>query len=259
MIPSIVYEDNHLIIINKPAGTLSQPESSNLSQDSSIFGQVYRFLQEREKKTNVFLRLNQRLDKPVSGIMIFSKTSKATERINACLRHRQGIGKFYLAVVCGKLIVDELIESSLFRSLPDVQLNTNTASKYADLREEKISMKLGMSHFESMQHFTDANRRHPTTPLTLVKIKLITGRKHQIRSQLASLGHPIYNDYLYNAPYPVKSGDFPSHMIALHSHHLILQHPIKKEQETMINLTCEVPEEWKKYFSNCNFTSDHYR
>lgn len=249
---SILYEDNHMLVINKPAGINSQPNASISKElegkvtDSSMYTHTYQYLQQRDQKKNVFLRLNHRLDKPVSGILVFSKTSKATARINDAFKNHRWIGKYYVAVVCGKLAIDTLIQTPLVPSSSD-------QSMVMESKLKNNNPRIGSSHFKTLGHFNDCNPRHPSKPLTLVKIQLITGIKHQIRSQLASLGHPIYNDYLYNAPYPIRAGDFPNEMIALHSQELTLSHPVKKEE--ILRISCPVPDQWKNYFRNCDLSS----
>lgn len=244
MIP-FVYEDRHLLIANKPAGTLSQPTTGK-EKDSSIYGTILQQLKSKqpdEKKP--FLRINHRLDKPVSGLMIFSKSSKATQRINNMFHSRQ-IQKWYLAIVCGKLVIDEVINSHLSRID-----NAPERSEHGQQFNGKPVYQLSSTRFETLEHFVDSNPRHSSKVLTLLRIELLTGRKHQIRSQLAEIGHPIYNDYQYQSPYPLRVDDFPSHMICLHSYRLKFSHPVQTDR--IIDLHSPPPIAWTEYFRNCSW------
>jgi 23S rRNA pseudouridine1911/1915/1917 synthase len=237
----ILYEDNHLLIINKPSGLSSQPNqpvsgfrNSSIITDGDVLGKMKQFLQKRDSKPNAFLSVNHRLDKPVSGLMILSKTSKATTRINEMLRKRQ-IRKCYLAVVCGSFLMNKDPSTS------KKQVYTSYLSN-----DDSSVLKESMTKFSLLKKFPDSNLNHKGATLSLLQVELLSGRKHQIRSQLSSLGYPIYNDYLYNAVFPLKQDDFPSYAIALHSFHLSFPHPVKKEET--VDIRCTPPSYWNEFF-----------
>jgi 23S rRNA pseudouridine1911/1915/1917 synthase len=251
----ILYEDNHLLIINKPAGLSSQPnqpvsgvKTSTTRGDDNVFEKMKQFLQKRDCKPNAFLNLNHRLDKPVSGLMILSKTSKATTRINEMLRKHQ-VRKLYLAVVCGAFLLnngDSASEKMVYTSYLSKtgafsNLKLSPSAKISQPKEKASSTK-----FSLLKSFPDSNFNHKGAILSLLQVELLSGRKHQIRSQLSSLGYPIYNDYLYNAVFPLKQDDFPSYSIALHSYHLLFPHPVNKGE--VVDILCPPPPYWNEYF-----------
>lgn len=195
---NILYEDNHIIAVFKPAGILTQKTNGKNSLDLM----VKNYLKEKYKKTgNVFLGIVHRLDTPVSGIMLFAKTSKGASRLSEQFRNKE-IEKIYKAVLIGKLknkkgilksrIIKE--KNAGFRAViqgPAYGEPININGKEAEL-EYKI-IKEGSFN-------------------SLAEIRLNTGRFHQIRAQFASIGHPILGDVKYGSP-TVLSDD----KIALHS------------------------------------------
>ena len=171
----ILYEDNHIIVVFKPAGILSQADKSG---DVDMITIIKSYLKEKYNKPgNVYLGLVHRLDRPVSGIMVFAKTSKAASRLSEEIRNNK-MHKKYLAIIHGYLDVKEGTLVNRIEKLDNKKVLIDTPKgKEAVLNYKVIKEKNNLS---------------------LVDINLVTGRYHQIRLQFASINHPLYGDYLYN-------------------------------------------------------------
>jgi 23S rRNA pseudouridine1911/1915/1917 synthase len=202
--PEIVFEDNHLLVINKPVNI---PVQSDDSGDTDVQLMLKEYIaQKYDKKGNVFLGIVHRLDRPVGGLMVFARTSKAASRLSDAIRKRE-IGKFYHAVVHGNVSNSgELVhwvrkdKSTNMVTAFDKEV---TDSKKAILRYQKVSSRDGLS---------------------LVRIELETGRSHQIRVQMSKVGHPLWGDQRYN---PKLSS--VGQQIALFASELSFAHPTTKE------------------------------
>lgn len=198
----ILYEDNHLLVINKPAGLLSQEDFSG-SPDVLTLCKKY-LKKEYNKPGNVFLGLLHRLDKPVSGVMMLAKTSKAASRISKQIRNRE-IDKTYLAVVEGETPKNGFLNHHLIKdeknNIVNVVSKNMKGSKESSLTYQALAYNKGLS---------------------VVKIHLITGRAHQIRVQFAEESYPIWGDKKY--------GNDKSQGIALHAYQLNLEHPTLKNE-----------------------------
>tara|TARA_B100000029_G_scaffold513057_1_gene611429 strand:- start:28 stop:714 length:687 start_codon:yes stop_codon:yes gene_type:complete len=201
---NIIFEDNHLIIVNKPAGILVQGDKTG---DKSLIDLVKEYLKiEYSKKGNVFLGLVNRIDRPTSGIVILSKTSKALSRMNSLFKNRK-IKKFYWAIISKSFPENEGILNGWFRK------NSKLNKSY--VYDNKVSnSKLGSLKYNRIKDFKK---------YSLFEIDLETGRHHQIRSQFSKLGYPIVGDLKYGAKRSLKDGS-----IYLHSRRVIFEHPIKK-------------------------------
>lgn len=201
MQPKILYEDNHLLAADKPAGWLTQP--SGTDQDS-LEDYCKRWLKEKyHKPGNVFLMAVHRLDKPVSGIVLFAKTSKALSRLNASMRAKQTIKVYYALVEGRPKIPEDTLEHYLLHG------------EYQALiaQSNDPGAKLSRLHYRVVKTFENRS---------LLEVTLDTGRYHQIRSQLSAIGHPIIGDDKYGG-----NQDYLPGCIALHHGHLEIPHPVQ--------------------------------
>ncbi len=199
----IIFEDNHLLVVNKPAGLLTQP--SGTLQDNLEF-QCKNWIKEKfNKPGQVFLEAVHRLDKPVSGIVLFARTSKALSRLNESMREKSFVKK-YCALVEGILDPRE-------GALEHYLLHDDFQATVVSARTPEA--KLSKLHYQTLKN---------NNLFSLVEITLETGRYHQIRAQLSATNHPIVGDKKYGSQ--VK---FPPNTIALHHFYLEFLHPITKE------------------------------
>ena len=203
---TILYEDNHLLFVEKPVNI---PVQEDHSKDQDLLSYLKEDIKTRYNKPgNVYLGLVHRLDRPVGGVMVFAKTSKAASRLSDTIR-RNKMSKKYLAVVRGRpkknaaVLEDYLVKDRRKNQVFAVKPDTKNAKK-AVLDYEVIGEKEGLS---------------------LLSINLHTGRPHQIRVQLASRSHPLYGDQKYGSSVN-KTGQ----QIALWSHNLRLEHPVRREE-----------------------------
>ena len=214
--PEILYVDNHLIVACKPAGMLIQP---NHSGDTSFMDKIKNWIKlEYKKPGKVFLGLVHRLDRPVSGVVIFGRTSKATSRLSEQFRQKT-TQKFYWAVVEGIPNVRQAKLKHYLRKEKSLKA-TVFPRPTSDVKEALLDYKV-------IKNFANTS---------LLDIQLHTGRFHQIRAQLAFMGHPIVGDNKYGA-----SSAGPKERIALHAQSIVFNHPTKKE-EVIIN--CPLPHDW---------------
>lgn len=220
----IIYEDNHLLVVNKDAGQLVQGDKTG---DKTLIDVYKAYLKAvYEKPGNVFLGLVHRLDRPVSGIVVLSKTSKGLERMNALFRTRE-VYKTYWAVVKNKPPMEKgklvhWLTKDASKNLAQAFENKVPDSKKAEL-QYKVLGRLN-------QHY-------------LLEVQPLTGRPHQIRVQLAAIGCPIRGDLKYGFP---KAN--PDASINLHAKQLRFVHPIKKEA---LLLVAALPENdfWEQFLS----------
>lgn len=198
---TILYEDNHVIVVVKPINVPSQKDSSNDEDMTSI---IKKYLKEKyNKKGNVYLGLVHRLDRPVSGVMVFAKTSKAASRLSESIKTKNS-QKEYLAIVHGKTSK----EGKLIN-----KISKNEKTHFSFIDEE--NGKEGVLYYKTLKYDEEKD-------LSLLKINLITGRHHQIRLQLSNINHPIYGDQRY--------GRQDKKQIALFAYKLEFIHPTKKEK-----------------------------
>lgn len=205
----ILFEGNHLLAVNKPEGMLSQEDHTG---QPDLLNLCKEYLKREYNKTgNVFLGLLHRLDKPVSGVMVFAKTSKAASRISEQIRKRS-IKKSYYAVVEGVSPQNGMLQDYL---LKDNKTNTVSIASQKNKQAKKAELIYQREQVEN--------------DLSLLNITLITGRPHQIRVQFSNLGYPIYGDKKYGS----KNGG----KITLHASELTFIHPtLKKEMSVRTNL-----------------------
>ncbi|HBW73801.1 MAG: Pseudouridine synthase [Candidatus Magasanikbacteria bacterium GW2011_GWA2_45_39] len=216
----ILYEDNHLIAVYKPAGVLIQGDETG---DHSLMDDVKEFIKERDQKPgNVFLGLIHRLDQPVQGIVLFAKTSKGASRLAEQFREHK-VRKIYHAVVEG---VPPEIKGKVVSFLSKDRVRNKTS---VHKKEQEGSKRAELS-YKMLQ--SDGKR-------SLVAIYPITGRPHQIRAQLAELGCPIVGDLKYGARAPL-----PDKSVALAATGLTFHLATKDEEKT---LEVDIPSAWKNF------------
>ena len=208
----VIYEDNHIIVVEKIPNI---PSQSDKTGDIDMLTMVKQYIKEKYNKPgNVYLGLVHRLDRPVGGIMIFAKTSKAASRLSEQVREKI-FKKKYLAVVDGKIEKKSgTLEDYLYKD------ERNNISKV--VKREKKNSKLAKLDYEVIKY-------DEVKDLSLVKVNLHTGRHHQIRVQLSNFGHSIFGDQKYGTRGQGKQ-------IALWAYELTIQHPITKEEMTFKDL-----------------------
>ena len=214
---TVLYEDNHLIAVSKNAGDIVQGDKTG---DVPLSDLVKDYLKEKyQKPGNVYLGVVHRLDRPVSGVVLFAKTSKALPRLNKMFAEHQDVRKTYLAIVGSK---PPKQEDTLVHWLTRNE-KQNTARAYD--REVPGSKKAILDYrlVAQSEHYF------------LLEIELHTGRHHQIRCQLAKIGCPVKGDLKYGAPRSNPDGS-----ISLHAWRLSLEHPVSHVQ---LNIEAPVPNE----------------
>ena len=214
----IIYEDNHLLVIDKKVGEIVQGDKTG---DEALSETLKAFIKQRDAKPgNVFLGVTHRLDRPVSGLCIFAKTSKALERMNAMFRDGE-VHKTYMALCCAAPSRKEgMLEDWLERN---EKLNKSFVT-----RKPGPKAKLAKLRY---RHIADTERYF------LLEVELLTGRHHQIRCQLSHMGCPIKGDLKYGAPRSNPDGG-----ICLQAHKITFVHPVKKEP---LCLELPLPRSWK--------------
>jgi 23S rRNA pseudouridine1911/1915/1917 synthase len=212
----VVYEDNHCLAVIKPAGLLTAGDRTG---DVSLVDQVRDYLRAKYKKPgNVFVGVVHRLDRPVGGVVLFARTSKAAARLSEQFRAGR-VEKVYQALVEGRVarregeLVDRLVKDH----------KTNVVRRSA---QDEPSARESRLYFRRLKSTADA---------TLLEIRPQTGRSHQIRVQLAATGHPIVGDRKYGSKRLFEDG------IALRAVQLTFEHPTTKQP-----ITVEAPTDWSR-------------
>ncbi len=202
----VLFEDNHLIVINKRVGDIVQ---GDITGDKPLSEVVKAYIAEKYNKPGkVFLGVVHRLDRPTSGIVVFAKTSKALERMNKLLREKS-IEKTYWALVEGHPIEDNGTLKHHLKKNP--RNNRSTA-----FMKESKDTKLAVLHYKKLLQLDR---------YSVLEINLETGRHHQIRCQLSVIGHPIKGDLKYGSKRSNRDGG-----ILLHAKKIKFIHPVKKEE-----------------------------
>lgn len=198
---NIIYEDNHLLVVEKP---INIPVQEDNSKDKDFFNILKEFIKKRDNKPgNVYLGLLHRLDRPVGGLMVFAKTSKCASRISKQIQNHE-FKKTYYAVIMNKpkktkeILIDYLLKDK----------NSNIVK--VDKRGKKSILEYEVIDYKNK--------------MTLIRIYLKTGRSHQIRVQFSSRGYPLYGDHKYNKEVEKNSN------IALFAESISFKHPITNEQ-----------------------------
>ena len=211
----ILYEDNHLLVFNKRTGEIVQGDKTG---DEPLSETLKAFIAQRDGKPGqVFMGVPHRLDRPVSGVCLFAKTSKALERLNGMLRAGE-IHKTYWALVAARPPKEE-------DTLTDFLVRNEAQNKSYVSKKDGKEARL---HYQLIQ---------TTDRYFLLEVQLFTGRHHQIRCQLAHMGCPIKGDLKYGARRSNPDGG-----ISLLARRIQFIHPVKK---TQVDVTAPVPENWK--------------
>ena len=222
----ILYEDNHLLIVNKHSGDLVQPDPSG---ESALEDQIKAFIKVRDAKAGeVFLGVVHRIDRPVSGVVLFAKTSKALVRLNEMIREGR-IRKIYWALT-------EQTPDPEAGELRHYILRDGRTNRSRALDTPKADAKPARLRYEVLGR---------ATRYTLVEVELLTGRHHQIRAQLSKIGCPIRGDLKYGARRSIAGGG-----ISLHSRRVEFEHPVRHEP---VVVTAPVPsgDNLWAVFENC--------
>jgi 23S rRNA pseudouridine1911/1915/1917 synthase len=215
----VLFEDNHCLAVSKPAGWLTMGDETG---DETLLDAAKAYLKQRyDKPGAVFLGVVHRLDRPVSGVVLFARTSKGASRLSAQFRDRT-VEKVYWAAVTG-------------RNIPDAGELAGRVTKDHDRNIATVSDDEADEGRESRLGYRVLRR---AGPVTLREIRPLTGRSHQIRVQLSHAGWPIVGDRKYGSTTPFSPGH-----IALHARSLTFQHPTRQEP---ITVTAELPPEWRR-------------
>jgi 23S rRNA pseudouridine1911/1915/1917 synthase len=214
----VLYEDNHLLAVNKPA---LLPTMGVADDKASLLTVAKEYIKcKYEKPGNVYLGIVSRLDAPVTGVVLLARTSKAAARLSEAFRSRE-VRKVYLAVIAG-----------------EPAASSATLEHY--LRKDERHRKVHATH----EHAADAQLARlryevlaSVNSMSLLQIELLTGRKHQIRVQLAKIGHAIVGDRKYGSVAGHPSG------IALHARRLELHHPVRDE---LLSIEAPLPAAWRR-------------
>ena len=213
----VLYEDNHIIIVNKRAGDIVQGDKTG---DQPLSEVVKDYIKDKYNKPgNVYLGVTHRLDRPTTGIVVFAKTSKVLPRMNKLFSDKK-VNKTYWAIVKEK---PENEKDTLIHWLKKNPKNNKSTAYNHEIKDSKKAIL----HYEVIQHLNN---------YFLLEVNLETGRHHQIRCQLASIGSPIKGDLKYGFDRSNKDAS-----IHLHSRKIDFVHPVSKEQITVVASTPQDP------------------
>ena len=213
----VIYEDNHIIAVNKTCSEIVQGDKTG---DIPLSDMVKEYIRDKYKKPgNVFIGVTHRLDRPTSGVVLFARTSKALSRLNSMFSNKDDIRKIYWAVV-DKLPVKQ--SGTLHHWL----VRNSTQNKSYAYEKEVPESKEAILNYKLL---TSSDKYH------LLEIELLTGRHHQIRAQLAAIGCRIKGDMKYGFPRSNPNGG-----IHLHARKVEFSHPVSKE---FISITAPVPDD----------------
>ncbi len=210
----VIYEDNHLLVVDKPVGIATQGSPAN---EESLFTLAQNYVKRKYNKPgNVYLGVVSRLDLPVSGVVVFARTSKAAERLN-CQFREHSVEKTYQALAQGRMeVISGAMEDFICEDRRTQQrwVSRTQVARQAN-QSSQIEMKEAKLSYRVLELFKNS---------TLVEVKLLTGRKHQIRLQFASRGFPLIGDGKYGAK-PISHRG-----ICLHASELVITHPTQKSR-----------------------------
>ena len=212
----VIYEDNHIIVVEK---MINVPSQADKTEDEDMLSIIKKYLKEKYNKPgNVYLGLVHRLDRPVGGVMVFAKTSKAASRLSEEVR-KKTFKKEYLVICNGKMEKEK-------DTLVDYLWKDEKNNRSYVVKKKKKNAKQAILDYEVLKYDKKQN-------LSLLKINLHTGRHHQIRVQLSSRMHAIYGDSKYH-------GRGKGNPICLWAYKLTIIHPITKKE-----MTFEALPDWK--------------
>jgi len=210
---NVIYEDNHLLVVEKP---INIPVCEDESRDTDLLNMLKNYIKEKHNKPgNVYLGLVHRLDRPVSGVMVFAKTSKAASRLSSQVANHE-LKKTYIAVVNGRV--------------PD-------SGKYFDylIKDKNKNMSYVTDNNKGKEARLSFKRLNYKDGYSLVEIYLETGRSHQIRVQFSSRGFPLVGDAKYNKSHDGKTS------VALFAKRLEFKHPVSKE---ILSFELDIPDRY---------------
>lgn len=219
---TVLYEDNHIIIVNKAAGELVQGDKTG---DKPMSELVKEYLKEKYNKPgNVFCGVTHRLDRPTSGVVVFAKTSKVLPRLNQLFKDSE-VGKVYWAIVQNRPPHES-------NTLTHYLIKDEKKNKSSAYETEKPNTKKAILHYSLVAQSDN---------YFMLEVKLETGRHHQIRVQLAKIGCPVKGDLKYGAKRSNRDGS-----ISLHARSISFVHPVSQKQ---IDITAPVPDDvlWKAF------------
>lgn len=200
----VLFEDNHLLVVNKPAGMLTQADNTG---DPCLLDHAKNYIKIKESKTgNIFIGLVHRLDRPVSGIVVLAKTSKALARMNDLFKNKNIVKTYHALVKKTGMQSDATLENYIRKD--------NKALVARVYNKEVANSKKAILHYKILCS---------ENGYTTLEIQLETGRFHQIRAQLSNAGMPIVGDVKYGYPVPKKDRS-----ILLHAASIEFEHPVKK-------------------------------
>ena len=226
--PKILFEDNHVLVAVKPAGILSQADQTG---DKDILTILKDYIKETyQKPGNVYLGLVHRLDRPVGGVMVFAKTSKAAARISNQIQEHT-FKKYYLAVVEGTFGESQATLKHYIRKSPSQNV-VEVFDKNVNLSKEAI---LTYKVIDSVDN------------QSLVEIELMTGRPHQIRAQMSHVGHPLLGDYKYSHKKMTDKSEIHHVRFALSAYKVSFEHPTTKETLEFTEYPSVNQEPWSKF------------
>ncbi len=225
----VIYEDNHIIVVEKPVNIPSQGDKTG---DVDMLTIIKQYLKDKYNKPgNVYLGLVHRLDRPVGGVMVFAKTSKAASRLSNQVREKQ-FQKTYLVIVNGKMESEK-------GTLQDYLLKNEKNNMSKVVKKGTKNSKLAILDYEVLKYDEQLN-------LSVLKINLHTGRHHQIRVQLSSRNHSIYGDQKYG-------GRGHGKQITLWAYKLKFYHPITNEFMEFMSIP-QKDGSWAIIKENCNIS-----
>ncbi|MCA9190255.1 MAG: RNA pseudouridine synthase [Planctomycetales bacterium] len=221
---TVLYEDNHLLVVNKPTGLATM----GTTEQPSAYGLAAEYLKVKYRKPgNVFVGIVSRLDKLVSGVLVLARTSKAAARLSEQIRNQQ-VDKRYWAVVEGNC------HHSAWYTLENWIRKDDASQRMVCAANQSPTAQLAALRLRTLKYDQHCS---------WLEVQLLTGRKHQIRIQLAELGFPIVGDRKYGSTVSFPMG------IALHCHQVTVSHPTKKET---MSFQCFPPKSWMRWRKTLN-------